>query len=145
MELASWISSRHNMGMTFARDLWNEIKKCAKVCTTDSTFLIWQVQKTMGVLSLFLIFYEYNIYTPLSEGEEGVLFYPCVSVCLSVCLSILNKFIKRFLNNFWSQMLDISSHSLFMYAMWWASFLDQSDINILVNDSYVYFQPKFLN
>lgn len=140
MELASWISSRHNMGMTFARDLWNEIKKCAKVCTTDSTFLIWQVQKTMGVLSLF---YEYNINTLLSEGVEGILFLP-LCFCLSVCLSITN-FIKRFLNNYWSQMLEISSHSLFMYAMWCASFLDKSDINILVNDSYVYFHPKFFN
>lgn len=45
MELASWISSRHNMGMTFARDLWNEIKKCAKeFCNFDDYNWDWTLQ-----------------------------------------------------------------------------------------------------
>lgn len=56
------------------------------------------------------------IHVPFSLKEWRVYcFYPCVSVCLCVCLSITN-FIKRFLNNYWSQMLEISSHSLFMYG-----------------------------
>lgn len=31
VEVANWISSRHNMGMAFTVDLWNEIKNCGKV------------------------------------------------------------------------------------------------------------------
>ncbi|XP_060074336.1 alpha-1,6-mannosyl-glycoprotein 2-beta-N-acetylglucosaminyltransferase-like [Ylistrum balloti] len=45
VELATFISSRHNMGMTFARDLWNEIKKCAKeFCDFDDYNWDWTLQ-----------------------------------------------------------------------------------------------------
>lgn len=45
VEVANWISSRHNMGMTFTVDLWNEIKKCAKeFCYFDDYNWDWTVQ-----------------------------------------------------------------------------------------------------
>ncbi|KAK3095792.1 hypothetical protein FSP39_019233 [Pinctada imbricata] len=45
VELAHWISSRHNMGMIFARDLWTEIKKCAKeFCNFDDYNWDWTLQ-----------------------------------------------------------------------------------------------------
>jgi hypothetical protein len=34
-----WISSRHNMGMTFTKDLWKEIKKCSSVSILMDLFI----------------------------------------------------------------------------------------------------------
>lgn len=63
MELASWISSRHNMGMTFARDLWNEIKKCAKVrymkldYFTCNKFRVYEILRTLNFFVIWPRFY----------------------------------------------------------------------------------------
>lgn len=35
--------------------------------------------------------------------------------------------------------LEILTHSLFMYAIWWGSFLQQSDDNFLLNDDLVFY------
>ncbi|KAK3784890.1 hypothetical protein RRG08_056845 [Elysia crispata] len=44
-ERAYWISSKHNMGMTFNRSLWLEIKKCAKeFCSFDDYNWDWTLQ-----------------------------------------------------------------------------------------------------
>lgn len=45
VELGHWISSRHNMGMTFNRDLWKEIKTCAaEFCNFDDYNWDWTLQ-----------------------------------------------------------------------------------------------------
>lgn len=32
VDVSSFVSSRHNMGMSLTRKTWNEIKKCGQVC-----------------------------------------------------------------------------------------------------------------
>ncbi|XP_052771570.1 alpha-1,6-mannosyl-glycoprotein 2-beta-N-acetylglucosaminyltransferase-like isoform X2 [Mya arenaria] len=45
VEVANWISSRHNMGMAFNADLWNQIKGCAKeFCEFDDYNWDWTLQ-----------------------------------------------------------------------------------------------------
>ncbi|KAH3789456.1 hypothetical protein DPMN_167637 [Dreissena polymorpha] len=45
VEVANWISSRHNMGMAFNSDLWEEIKRCAKeFCNFDDYNWDWTLQ-----------------------------------------------------------------------------------------------------
>lgn len=45
VELGHWISSRHNMGMTFTKDLWKEIKKCSsEFCNFDDYNWDWTLQ-----------------------------------------------------------------------------------------------------
>ncbi|CAG5132403.1 unnamed protein product, partial [Candidula unifasciata] len=45
VERAYWISSKHNMGMTFNRSVWLDIKKCAKeFCRFDDYNWDWTLQ-----------------------------------------------------------------------------------------------------
>lgn len=45
VERAYWISSKHNMGMTFTKHLWSEIKKCGKeFCEHDDYNWDWTLQ-----------------------------------------------------------------------------------------------------
>ncbi|KAK7110924.1 alpha-1,6-mannosyl-glycoprotein 2-beta-N-acetylglucosaminyltransferase-like [Littorina saxatilis] len=45
VERAYWISSKHNMGMAFTRNLWTEIKKCGKeFCDHDDYNWDWTLQ-----------------------------------------------------------------------------------------------------
>jgi len=46
VEKAIWISSKHNMGMTFNRNLWKDIKRCTKTfCLYDDYNWDWSLQK----------------------------------------------------------------------------------------------------
>jgi hypothetical protein len=62
-------------------------------------------------------------YTP-APRERG---YTVLPLCLCVCLSIHNKT----LSNYSSQMLEIVAHSFFWHAIWWDSFLYESNVNLL--------------
>ncbi|KAK3597730.1 hypothetical protein CHS0354_006081 [Potamilus streckersoni] len=45
VEVANWISSKHNMGMSFTVDLWKEIKRCGKeFCLFDDYNWDWTLQ-----------------------------------------------------------------------------------------------------
>ena len=45
VEVQKWVSSRHNMGMVFDRDLWLSIKSCAKsFCEYDDYNWDWSLQ-----------------------------------------------------------------------------------------------------
>lgn len=45
VEVANWISSRHNMGMAFTAGLWQEIKRCAQeFCNFDDYNWDWTLQ-----------------------------------------------------------------------------------------------------
>ncbi|KAL3864000.1 hypothetical protein ACJMK2_005716 [Sinanodonta woodiana] len=45
VEVANWISSKHNMGMSFTVDLWREIKRCVKeFCLFDDYNWDWTLQ-----------------------------------------------------------------------------------------------------
>ncbi|CRL07480.1 CLUMA_CG020448, isoform A [Clunio marinus] len=45
IEISPWITSKHNMGMAFYRETWNEIKSCAKYfCDYDDYNYDWSLQ-----------------------------------------------------------------------------------------------------
>lgn len=67
---------------------------------------------------------------------EGV--YRFTLECLSVSLSVTN-FCRIFPSNYKSQRLEILTHSLFMYNIWWDSHLYKSDVNFLSNDDFANF------
>jgi len=39
VDVLSWISAKHNMGMAFDRNTWNQIKACATVSTDTFMYL----------------------------------------------------------------------------------------------------------
>jgi hypothetical protein len=69
-----------------------------------------------------LFVWQFELLCPRSKGEGRF------TVC--VCLSVTN-FYCNFLNNYSLQMLEILAHSFFWHAIWWDSFLYESDVNIL--------------
>jgi len=45
-EITDWVSSKHNMGMSITRDVWNKIRSCASMfCTYDDYNWDWSLQK----------------------------------------------------------------------------------------------------
>lgn len=78
--------------------------------------------------------------SPRSEGKGSKLFYRNVCVLPSIYLSVTNIsgafFVATTL-----QVLEIK-HSLFSHAIWWDSFLYQSDVNYLLNGDCIFLNSK---
>ena len=92
------------------------------------------------------------IFIPPLRRRGGYTVLPlcvCLSVRPSVCPSVTN-FRRSFLNNYSSQMFEILTHSSLGYAIWWDSFLCESDADFLfisasVRRVYINFRSSFLS
>lgn len=50
VDVSQFVSSRHNMGMSLTRKVWNEIKKCGQVRAESSGFdFLWRHFQVIGL------------------------------------------------------------------------------------------------
>ena len=66
------------------------------------------------------------LYPRSPKGEEGILFY--------LCLSVQDFFRRIFLSNCWWQKSDFWSQASYRYTILWVAFLDPSDSYFLFAD-----------
>ena len=104
--------------------------------------------EVMKILCYIYMYRMAGIYYTPAPKERGYTVLPmCVPSRLSVCPSVTN-FRHSFLSNYSSSMLEILTHSSLGHAIWWDSFLCESDANFLfirasVRRVYMKFSSQF--